>query len=82
MSVPSPLARFIRWCIRAYQVLTAWAPPRCRYYPSCSAYAIEAVEKHGAARGSALALRRIGRCHPWHEGGVDPVPTPMHRELT
>lgn len=47
----------------------------CRYYPSCSAYALGAVETHGAVRGSWLALRRLGRCHPWCEGGVDLVPT-------
>ena len=46
----------------------------CRYYPSCSAYALEAVETHGAIRGSWLAVRRLGRCHPWAPGGVDHVP--------
>ncbi len=46
----------------------------CRYYPSCSAYALEAVERHGAARGTWLTARRLGRCHPWAEGGVDHVP--------
>jgi putative membrane protein insertion efficiency factor len=46
----------------------------CRYHPSCSAYALEAVQTHGAARGSWLAARRVGRCHPWAEGGVDYVP--------
>ncbi len=46
----------------------------CRFYPSCSSYALEAIETHGAVKGGWLALRRIGRCHPFHEGGCDPVP--------
>ena len=48
--------------------------PRCRFYPSCSAYALEAVRLHGAVRGSWLAVRRLSRCHPFHPGGLDPVP--------
>ena len=48
--------------------------PRCRFYPSCSQYALEAVRTHGSLRGSSLALRRLLRCHPWHAGGYDPVP--------
>jgi putative membrane protein insertion efficiency factor len=61
--------------VRAYQVsLGPLLPPSCRYYPSCSAYAIEALEKHGALRGSWLAAKRIARCHPFRPGGYDPVP--------
>jgi uncharacterized protein len=47
---------------------------RCRFYPSCSAYALEAVQLHGAMKGSWLAVRRLSRCHPFHAGGIDPVP--------
>jgi putative membrane protein insertion efficiency factor len=61
--------------VRGYQVtLSPMLPAACRYYPSCSAYAIEALEKHGALRGSWLAARRIARCHPFRPGGYDPVP--------
>jgi hypothetical protein len=62
--------------IRAYQLATSWAPPSCRYHPTCSGYAIQAIRTHGALTGTILAARRIARCHPWHEGGFDPVPPP------
>jgi putative membrane protein insertion efficiency factor len=68
--------RFVlKLLIRAYQVvLSPLLGPNCRYYPTCSQYAIEAVEAHGSLRGTWLAIKRISRCHPWHEGGFDPVP--------
>ena len=63
--------------IRVYQlVISPLLPPRCRFYPTCSQYAIEALQKHGAIRGGWLALKRILKCHPLHPGGVDPVPEP------
>ena len=70
-------ARVLSLPIRGWRVLSTRMPSRCRFHPSCSAYALEALERHGAARGSWLAIRRIGRCHPWHPGGLDPVP-PAH----
>ncbi|MDY6988664.1 MAG: membrane protein insertion efficiency factor YidD [Thermodesulfobacteriota bacterium] len=61
--------------IRAYQyILSPILAPACRFYPTCSQYAFEAVERHGAFRGSWMAVRRILRCHPYHPGGFDPVP--------
>ena len=61
--------------VRGYQVaISPLLPPACRYFPSCSAYAVEALEKHGALRGGWLAARRIMRCHPFAPGGYDPVP--------
>lgn len=71
----SALRALLVGTIRLYQrVLSPLLGPRCRFYPSCSSYAIEALERHGAMRGSWLAARRLCRCHPLHEGGFDPVP--------
>ena len=69
------VARLLMLPIRAYRLVSVHLPPRCRYHPSCSAYALEALEVHGAGKGSWMAVKRIGRCHPWHDGGLDPVPT-------
>lgn len=69
------IARLLIALVRGYQyLLSPWWGTQCRFSPTCSRYAIEALERHGAWKGSALAVRRILRCHPWHAGGFDPVP--------
>ena len=66
---------FLLALIRAYQyILSPLFMPACRFHPTCSEYAFEAVERYGSVKGSWLALRRILRCHPFHAGGFDPVP--------
>lgn len=71
----SPAAHLAVGVVRVYQyTLRGFIGPNCRFWPSCSDYAIEAFKIHGALHGGALTTRRILRCNPWHEGGVDPVP--------
>ena len=68
-------ARALLLFIRGYQrFISPLFGPRCRFHPTCSAYAAEAIATHGAGRGTWLAVRRIARCHPWNPGGLDPVP--------
>jgi len=75
-------ARLLMVPIRGWRLISANLAPRCRYEPSCSRYALEALERHGARRGSWLAARRIGRCHPWGGYGPDPVPEANTRSVT
>jgi uncharacterized protein len=71
---PGLVARALLAALAAYRWVSRLTPGRCRFAPTCSAYAAEAVAVHGAARGAWLAARRVGRCHPFHPGGHDPVP--------
>ena len=71
----SPAAHILALPVRAYRlILSPWVGHNCRYHPTCSAYALEALRVHGAISGGWLTLRRIARCHPWGGSGVDPVP--------
>lgn len=73
------MRRIVILFLTAYQwIVSPFLGDNCRFYPSCSNYAVEAIEIHGVFRGGYLALARIFKCHPWHEGGVDPVPSCKH----
>jgi putative membrane protein insertion efficiency factor len=79
----SPVAHLAKILIRGYQlVISPLLPPSCRFAPTCSCYAMEAVVNHGALRGGWLAVKRVGRCHPWGGEGYDPVPpAPSHMPI-
>lgn len=80
---PSVSARLLLALIGGYRrFISPMTGPRCRFAPSCSAYALDAVRLHGAMRGSWLAVRRVGRCHPFNGGGFDPVPPRRPARLT
>ncbi|MFN7003309.1 MAG: membrane protein insertion efficiency factor YidD [Roseinatronobacter sp.] len=80
----TPAAWLLSLPVRFYRIVfSPWVGFNCRYQPTCSAYAMEALERHGAIKGGWLAMRRIGRCHPWGQSGYDPVPgaDPSHDAL-
>jgi len=68
------LKKFLLFLIKIYQFFSRYTPPVCRFTPTCSEYARQAIEKYGVLKGGWLAIKRISKCHPWHEGGYDPVP--------
>lgn len=74
------LASFLLMMITVYQrFISPWIAPRCRFYPTCSSYGLEAVKLHGGYRGGILTIKRIARCHPWGGYGIDFVPKPLYR---
>jgi putative membrane protein insertion efficiency factor len=69
------MSRLLLAAIRGYRyLLSPWWGGQCRFTPTCSQYAMDAIQEHGSVRGTWLALRRVSKCHPWHQGGFDPVP--------
>ncbi len=77
------MKKILMGIIRFYQkAISPLFPPACRFYPTCSQYAFEAISVHGALKGSYLAIRRILKCHPFHKGGIDPVPPKKERGKT
>lgn len=79
----SPVQRVVLLPLYFYRrFITPYTPSTCRFHPTCSLYAIEAIKTHGIFKGSSLALRRILRCHPWHPGGLDPVPQNLAKPVS
>ncbi len=75
------MKKILMLLIKFYQkAISPLTPPTCRFYPTCSNYGLEAIETHGAIKGTGLAIRRISKCHPFHEGGFDPVPEKENKQ--
>ncbi|MEA5000429.1 MAG: membrane protein insertion efficiency factor YidD [Endomicrobiaceae bacterium] len=74
------MKQFALFLIRIYRSFSSVTPPRCRFYPTCSAYAYEAIERFGFFKGSFLSLKRLLKCHPFHKGGIDLVPEKIKSE--
>lgn len=70
----NPFTWLLVGVVELYRATASFRQPRCRFYPTCSTYAVEALRMHGPLRGLWLAVQRLGRCHPWNLGGIDPVP--------
>ncbi|MBR6098513.1 membrane protein insertion efficiency factor YidD [bacterium] len=68
------MKQILLFLIKIYQAISRHTPPVCRFTPTCSEYTRQAIEKYGALKGTWLGIKRISKCHPWHEGGYDPVP--------
>ncbi len=82
MKITSPVAVLFIMLLRLYKLIVSpWLPDACRFYPTCSVYAIDAVRKHGAIKGSFMAVKRVLRCNPFFEGGYDPVPDTAQRSV-
>lgn len=79
----NPVQRLLVGLVQGYRLfLSPWLGSTCRFTPTCSQYSLQALQQHGAAAGTYLTLRRIGRCHPWCDGGHDPVPSHTPRPFT
>jgi putative membrane protein insertion efficiency factor len=75
MGIVKMAKRLVLMLIKAYQLARICRPACCRFYPSCSDYSLQAIENHGLINGFALTVKRLLKCHPWHEGGIDVIPS-------